>query len=325
MEDETYFKQLIAAAKAWEQNDPVGPIRCWTAARPALRGWEWHHLRRRFHSELQTLQGHSGFLCGVSLSARTAPRFACAAEPKGFLLWETRLRPGHAADPRPRRHGLRPGLQRAGDAHGQRRGERPGADLGPDHRRGSGRPPRPRGLGRRGGVLRRRVDARVGGQDGTVRIWNLKADAGPSDQDGPSGSSGATPVRSSASPSAPMAVAGLGRRGRDVRIWDRAGASAGRPGLPRPSPGGPLRGVPSPRVDCWPRRCGPASQGLGRDHRGRTIQLRRVRQSRRRDRLQPGRPRGSPRPAWTARCGSGTPTAGSLVGSSPAMPLRRSA
>ena len=52
-----------------------------------LRGWEWHHLERRFHSELQTIQGHSGFLCGAP-SGRTWTVFLCRAEPRGFQLWE---------------------------------------------------------------------------------------------------------------------------------------------------------------------------------------------------------------------------------------------
>jgi WD40 repeat protein len=100
MEEETYFKQLIAAERAWSENDPVRADELLGQCPPRLRGWEWHHLRRRFHSELQTLKGHSGFLCGASFKPDGA-QIVCASEPSGFMLWETasdkvvRRIPGH--------------------------------------------------------------------------------------------------------------------------------------------------------------------------------------------------------------------------------------
>ena len=60
MEDDTYFKQLIAAQQAWENNNPVLADELLDRCPIRLRGWEWHHLRRRFHSELQTMRGHDG-------------------------------------------------------------------------------------------------------------------------------------------------------------------------------------------------------------------------------------------------------------------------
>ena len=60
MEDDTYFKQLIAAQQNWENNNPVLADELLDRCPIRLRGWEWHHLRRRFHSELQTLRGHTG-------------------------------------------------------------------------------------------------------------------------------------------------------------------------------------------------------------------------------------------------------------------------
>ena len=88
MEDDTYFKQLIAAQQAWESNDPVLADELLDRCPARLRGWEWSHLRRRFHSELETLQGHSGVLCGVSFRP-DGSEFACAAERSGFRLWGT--------------------------------------------------------------------------------------------------------------------------------------------------------------------------------------------------------------------------------------------
>jgi WD40 repeat protein/tRNA A-37 threonylcarbamoyl transferase component Bud32 len=100
MEDETYFKQLLAADEAWEGNDPERADLLLDRCPERLRGWEWHHLRRKFHSELQTLKGHNGYLCAVSFTPE-GTEVACAAEPRGFMLWETasgqvvRRIPGH--------------------------------------------------------------------------------------------------------------------------------------------------------------------------------------------------------------------------------------
>ncbi len=100
MEDDTYFKQLIAAQLEWENNNPVLADELLDRCPIRLRGWEWHHLRRRFHSELQTLRGHSGALCGISFKP-DGSQLACAAESTGFLLWEpvsdrvVRRIPGH--------------------------------------------------------------------------------------------------------------------------------------------------------------------------------------------------------------------------------------
>jgi WD40 repeat protein/tRNA A-37 threonylcarbamoyl transferase component Bud32 len=100
MEDESYFKQLVAAERAWERNEPATADRLLDYCPPRLRGWEWHHLRRRFHSELQTFQGHNPYLCGTVFRP-DGTQVACAAEPTGFLLWETaksqvvRRIPGH--------------------------------------------------------------------------------------------------------------------------------------------------------------------------------------------------------------------------------------
>jgi len=100
MEDDTYFKHLIAAQKDWENNNPVLADELLDRCPIRLRGWEWLHLRRRFHSELQTLRGHNGSLCGISFKP-DGSQVACATERAGFLLWETasdqivRRIPGH--------------------------------------------------------------------------------------------------------------------------------------------------------------------------------------------------------------------------------------
>ncbi len=87
MEDDTYFKQLIAAQQNWEGDNPVLADELLDRCPSRLRGWEWHHLRRRFHSELQTLRGHDGVLCGIWYKP-DGSQLACPAETTGFLLWE---------------------------------------------------------------------------------------------------------------------------------------------------------------------------------------------------------------------------------------------
>ncbi len=88
MQDETYFKQLIAAQRAWENNDPALADELLERCPERLREWEWHHLRRRFHSELQTIHGHDAALCGAAFRP-DGSLLTCPNEPRGFRLWET--------------------------------------------------------------------------------------------------------------------------------------------------------------------------------------------------------------------------------------------
>ncbi|MFO0891592.1 MAG: serine/threonine-protein kinase [Isosphaeraceae bacterium] len=99
-ESQAYVKRLIAAEHAWEQDDPERADTLLDQSPVPLRRWEWHHLQRRFHSELQTLKGHNGFLCATAFTPEGG-QLACAAEETGFLLWEAptsrrpRRIPGH--------------------------------------------------------------------------------------------------------------------------------------------------------------------------------------------------------------------------------------
>jgi WD40 repeat protein/tRNA A-37 threonylcarbamoyl transferase component Bud32 len=99
-EEETYFKRLIVADYDWKHDKPDQADAWLEQCPPALRHWEWYHLRRRFHSEIRTLKGHSGFLCAAAFTP-DGEEVACAAEESGLLLWETagnrvvRMIPGH--------------------------------------------------------------------------------------------------------------------------------------------------------------------------------------------------------------------------------------
>jgi WD40 repeat protein/serine/threonine protein kinase len=93
MEDDAYFKQLAVAQAEWENNNPALADELLERCPNRLRGWEWHHLRRRFHSELGTLLGHNGFLCGTAFKP-DGNQVACAAETSGFLLWDSGLQGG---------------------------------------------------------------------------------------------------------------------------------------------------------------------------------------------------------------------------------------
>ena len=63
MEEDQYFQQIALAQRAIEKNDPAEADRLLAACPPGLRHWEWRHLEQRLHSELVTLEGHSGLLC----------------------------------------------------------------------------------------------------------------------------------------------------------------------------------------------------------------------------------------------------------------------
>jgi WD40 repeat protein/serine/threonine protein kinase len=52
-----------------------------------LRGWEWHYLKRRCHSELVHLQGPDGAMTAVALSP-TEPLLAAGSESGTVRLWE---------------------------------------------------------------------------------------------------------------------------------------------------------------------------------------------------------------------------------------------
>ena len=118
----------------WEHNDPVLADELLDRCPVRLRGWEWYHLHRRFHSELQTLQGHSGIPLRHRLQAGRQPGCLCGRADRAFC--SGRL-------PRTRKSGEFPAMtarstgwpSTGGDAHGERGGQRAGQDLGPDHRR----------------------------------------------------------------------------------------------------------------------------------------------------------------------------------------------
>jgi WD40 repeat protein/tRNA A-37 threonylcarbamoyl transferase component Bud32 len=70
MDDDQYAQQILAAAQALAnadpiQDDPRQAERLLAECPPRLRNWEWRHLNRRLHAEQLTIQGHSGFLCSL--------------------------------------------------------------------------------------------------------------------------------------------------------------------------------------------------------------------------------------------------------------------
>ena len=268
---------------------PCGPTRCWTSVRPRFVDGNGTICTGDFHSELQTFRGHDGALCAVSFRP-DGTQFACAAEATGFVLWETAS--GQDTRRIPSQNGTSYGLafnvagtrMASAEASGQVRiWDLTTGEL-------SERPAGSRGLGGRGGVLPRRVDGRVvrPGWDGP----GLEPEGKPGERPGSAGAGPQGPRRTRLRCRVPSRRpgAGLGRR-----RWDREDLEAGPrgrggwPGPQGPPASGEVRGVSPGGEAAGLGRRRPDRPGLGRGHGGRAGPLRGVRQSRGRDRLQPGR------------------------------------
>lgn len=222
VEDDTYFKQLSAAELAWQTNDPERADDLLDRCPIRLRGWEWYHLHRRFHSDPQTFKGHSGLLCGVSFKP-DGSQLACAAETTGFLLWETasdrivRRIPAHEATI----YGL--AFNRAGTrmASAEASGQVQLWDLTTGANLGALR-------GHEGWIsgVAFSGDGAVlasSGQDGTIRLWNLRQTSAAENEQPARILRGHTgPVFGVAFSPDGASLASAGQDGT-VRLWDLRG------------------------------------------------------------------------------------------------------
>ena len=164
-----YFERIAAAERAWSGNDGAEAARLLADCPPRLRRWEWGYLDRLGHSQLLTLRGHNGMLCGVAY-APDASCLAAAGPGGGVALWdaatgrEVRALDGNALgvafDPAGARLATAgaDGAVRVWDVAGGRRlrsfpghdGYASGVAFGPDG-----------------------VRLASGGADGVVRVWDL--------------------------------------------------------------------------------------------------------------------------------------------------------
>ncbi|QEH37228.1 Serine/threonine-protein kinase PrkC [Aquisphaera giovannonii] len=215
------FELVAAAERAWEGDDPSSADEWLDRCPEPHRGWEWYHLRRRFHSELLTLRGHNGFLCAASFKPN-GEQVACVGEPAGLFLWDAQA--GRAIRHIPGHDGLSYGL--AFDRSGTRLAvARPGGWLGVyELKDGSTLASFQAHRGWAAAVAFSEDGTKLAssGQDGIVRLWDLAASPWPS-----TAASGRT-FRGHAGPVFGVALSADGRRiasaGDDgaVRIWSIA-------------------------------------------------------------------------------------------------------
>jgi WD40 repeat protein len=84
-----YAVRLAAADRARAAGDRAGAERALENCAPALRGWEWHYLRRRLHSAPGTpvLRSHQGGATGLAFSPR-GTRLASGGLDQTVQVWD---------------------------------------------------------------------------------------------------------------------------------------------------------------------------------------------------------------------------------------------
>jgi WD40 repeat protein len=63
-----YGRTVQVAHQEWRENNVPATLALLDSTRPDLRGWEWRYVRRLCHSELLTLDGHTGGVLSASFS-----------------------------------------------------------------------------------------------------------------------------------------------------------------------------------------------------------------------------------------------------------------
>jgi WD40 repeat protein len=82
-----YFNQVALADREWAGNNPARALAVLESCREALRGWEWHYLRRSCEGGLLTLNGHRGRVTCVAWS-RDWSRLASGGLDRRVLVWD---------------------------------------------------------------------------------------------------------------------------------------------------------------------------------------------------------------------------------------------
>ncbi len=84
--DDLYALHIASAEREWLGDDAARAVQLLEQCPPALRRWEWGHLRRAFRGSRLTLAGHEGGIQALALS-RGARRVASAGLDGTVRLW----------------------------------------------------------------------------------------------------------------------------------------------------------------------------------------------------------------------------------------------
>src|SRR5262249_45301512 len=63
-----YGRTIEVAYERWRDDNIAAARLLLDGTRPALRGWEWHHVHRLCHADLVTLEGHTDMVIRASFS-----------------------------------------------------------------------------------------------------------------------------------------------------------------------------------------------------------------------------------------------------------------